>query len=342
MKIIHSNYKEGKVKLRIDCLEDLDYLERVIKPNDEISGKTSRKLAFGEKEKAERKALFLKIKVEKVKMEKDSLRALGPIIEALSDDVSKGEYHSFGLEPGTIITIQKKEWNALDIDRLSRAVRDSETPKVFLALLDMGHADFFTLSGTGLKEHGSIDFHVSGKQYDEKQEANPLELFNKVKDKMEEFKELQLIVGSIGFIGEQFKEYLEQKKIDFREKIVYAKVNNVGRNGANELLKSKNLEKLLEKQRVYNETLIIEDFFTKIALGGKANYGFNEVFESAKVGAVEKLIISDSFIEQNKEKAEELINLVQKFKGIVKIVSSGHESGQKFQNIGGIGAFLRY
>ena len=52
MKILSSNYKEGRVKLRVDCLEDLDYLERIIKENDEVSGTTLRKLVFGEKEKA--------------------------------------------------------------------------------------------------------------------------------------------------------------------------------------------------------------------------------------------------------------------------------------------------
>jgi len=341
MKILSSNYKEGRVKLRVDCLEDLDYLERIIKENDEVSGTTLRKLVFGEKEKAERKPLFLKIKVEKVKMEKDSLRVLGPIIESLSDEVSKGDHHSFGLEPGSVITIQKKEWNNLDIDRMQRAVRDSEIPKVFLALLDAGHADFFTLSGTGLKERGSMDFHVSGKQYADKKTDNT-EFFEKLAEKINEFQELQLIVGSVGFTGEEFKEFLEHKKAGFREKIVYAKVNNTGKTGANELLKSKSLESLLEKQRVYNETIIIEDFFAKIALGGKVNYGYTEVIENARLGAVERLLITDAFIEQNKEKSDELVNAVQKYGGTVRIVSSSHESGLKFQNIGGVGAFLRY
>ena len=88
MKLLYSNLKRGEVKILTQNLDDLWYLSTIIDPKDIVKGKTLRKIksqSNQEKSKeATKRAVFIKINVEKVEFSKYSnvLRVAGVIREA--------------------------------------------------------------------------------------------------------------------------------------------------------------------------------------------------------------------------------------------------------------------
>ena len=76
MKLLHTDFKKGEVKVKIENLDDLWYLSQIVEKNDLVKGRTLRKIKTGEetqrKQKAEKKAVFLLIEVEKVEFSKTS------------------------------------------------------------------------------------------------------------------------------------------------------------------------------------------------------------------------------------------------------------------------------
>jgi len=342
MKVAYSDRKKGIMKIRVECNEDLWHLSRIIKKGDFVSGKTFRRIDYNGK--SERKSFFLKVRVEKTSFEKNILRASGKIIEANNDDVTIGEYHSFNIENGTVITIEKESWGKLELERMKQAVESVKRPKLLLSLIDKGQADFFRLTQVGLEDGGSFSRPTGGKHYKtgEKIEDFFKELEEKLQKMLKNSKTKNIVIGAIGFIGEDFKEYLEHKNSKLVSSLIFTKVNSTGKNGANELLKSKQLEKLFRKQRIYYETQVVENVLALIAKGGKIAYGIKEVEKKIKIAAAEKLIITDRFIEENRELAEKTMKDAEKIKAEIVIVSAEHEAGRKLHNLGGVAAELRY
>ena len=57
MKLIHSDIKKGIVKVKVENLDDLWYLNRIIEKNDFIKGKTLRKIKIGEETQRKQKTI---------------------------------------------------------------------------------------------------------------------------------------------------------------------------------------------------------------------------------------------------------------------------------------------
>ncbi|MBI2660929.1 hypothetical protein HYX09_01535 [Candidatus Woesearchaeota archaeon] len=109
MKIIHSDFRKGEVKVKIDNLDDLWYLSCIIEPGDYVKGRTLRKIKIerGDDKSSDsvKKPVFMKIKAEKIDFGSDSsLRVTGIITEA-PEDIPLGSHHSFALEENSIISI---------------------------------------------------------------------------------------------------------------------------------------------------------------------------------------------------------------------------------------------
>ena len=63
MDIIHSDFRKGVVKLRVNDMDDLWYLSHIIDTGDLVKGKTTRKIKIGDGENAKtvKKTLTLKV-----------------------------------------------------------------------------------------------------------------------------------------------------------------------------------------------------------------------------------------------------------------------------------------
>ena len=110
MIIINSDFKSGKVKLKITEPEDLWYLSHLIDPGDFIKGKTTRKIKIGQGENAKvaKKNYVVKIEAETIDFGSsgETLRINGKIKEA-PEEIPKDSYQAIALELGTEFIIEK-------------------------------------------------------------------------------------------------------------------------------------------------------------------------------------------------------------------------------------------
>ena len=97
MKLINSDLKKGRVKVKIENLDDLWYLNQIIESHDIIKGKTFRKIKIGQedqrKQKVSKKTVFLVVEVENVEL------TLFPKLGVQLQDVVIADDPAFGSKP---------------------------------------------------------------------------------------------------------------------------------------------------------------------------------------------------------------------------------------------------
>jgi protein pelota len=348
MKIIKSNVKKNFVKLEVNTLDDLWVLYNIISKGDVISGKTYRKIEYtSEKEK---KLVFLKIETEKIEFHKSSnaLRISGTIVESRMDEIPSGSHHTFTIQPGSLIKIEK-EWKKFEIERLKQAVADTLKPKVLLAVFEPGQADFALLRGYGLDHVGSLNEVIPGKKEIKEREKSTEKFhddFAKALEQLSSSNKIdRIIIGSIGIYNEDFADSLEEK--DIKDKILFCKVSTIGKTGLNEMVKSGAIKKIVKDERVSRETELVEKILELIGKDGLVAYGLKEAEKAIEYGAVETLLITDKLISKFKQEdkfdtLDKIMSSTEKIKGKIEIISSEHEGGKKLDNLGGIAAILRY
>lgn len=97
---------------------------------------------------------------------------------------------------------------------------------------------------------------------------------------------------------------------------------------------------ILEGQEIVHEKKLLEKFFEM--LGAKPNmvcYKESNVKKALEYGAVETLIVSKNY---DKKSSKELIKMAEDIGSSIEIVSTETTEGEQFNNLGGIGAILRY
>ena len=113
MDLVHSDFKKGIVKLRVNDLDDLWYLHQIIEQGDLVTGKATRKMKIGDSENAKsvKITMTLTIQAETIDFSESgtSLRINGKVKQG-PEEVPKDSYHALSLEEGTEFTLQKESW----------------------------------------------------------------------------------------------------------------------------------------------------------------------------------------------------------------------------------------
>jgi protein pelota len=348
MKQLSFNKKQGTAKLRIETQDDLWYLSHIIDPGDFVKGKTLRKIQKGTEEKTKkvRKAVFLKIQVEKIEFSKSSnvLRVGGKIVEG-PEDVAKGSWHSFNVEPGSIIWIEKQKWLSYQIDKLKEACK-AKLPKIIICVFDREEAYFALMKKYGYELLGHIKGKVQKKAVTEKVKPS---FYSEIKKQLEDYdkryKLERIILASPAFWKEELMKELRGEEI--KSKIVLATCSAVGKNGIDEVLKRPETMETLREERAAKEINLVEKLLSEISKVGPAAYGLKETEQAALAGAVETLLVTDKLIQDMREqdryeKLDAVMKAVDSAKGSISIISSEHAGGKKLDGLGGIGAILRY
>ena len=137
MKTINFNRKEGIAKIRVDTLDDLWHLSKIIEVGDFVSGEIKRKVKLsgeGERSKVVVKNYFAKIKTNKIKLESSVLKISGDIL-AGSEELQIGAAHTLDIFTGDVIKIEK-QWKEYQLRRLEEAEKASKAPKALVVVLD--------------------------------------------------------------------------------------------------------------------------------------------------------------------------------------------------------------
>jgi len=343
MKIIHKDLKHGEVKIKIDEAQDLWCLSSIIDAGDFVSGMTERKIKLGgseDKSKISKRIVFLKILVEKVEHE-DSLRISGKIVEA-PEDIPKGDYHTFDLSDGTVVTLEKKVWTKYSLKKLEEAV-NTQIVNILIVAFDREEAIFAVLKSQGYEVLLDLKGDVSKKDMEEKKTNFYQEIYSQILAYNQKYLFDNIVIASPAF----WKEYLlkEIKDDNMRKKVVLATCSSIDDGTINEILKRQELKTILDKDKATREFKLVEEVLGKITKD-EAVYGLREVNEKAEAGNVSQLIISEALIHRMKKEnkytiLENIMTAVEAMNAEVKLISS-EDAMKKLDGITGIAVILRY
>ncbi len=340
MKILGRDRGSGSIRLLPETDEDLWHLYNVLEAGDLVTASTTRREEKAadkiRAEKAEKRRMTLGIRVEKVEFSEDDLRlrALG-IIESGPQDI--GQYHTVVFEPGDKLTLSKEHWRGTQLDRLERAVADTDKPRLAFVSLDQDEATVAVLRQYGLKELALIRSGRSGKQYIEKGRRDTYH--DEITEKLAAVLEpgMPLAVLGPGFEKETLAEHLRRKGV---ENLHVYHTGHCGMTGVNELIKTGMGSEMLRESAAAAEMEAVEELMAGIGKDGAVTYGPAEVAAAAAAGAVETLLILDSRLRETD--MDELVRAVEAQNGRIVIVSEHHDGGRMLDSLGGTGALLRY
>lgn len=334
MQILKIDKRTNFVHLKPENADDLWHIEKVIEVGDRISAKTMRKASIsrgGEIERTEKRPVFLTIETEKIELDGTRLRITGPIVEGLDEH----GYHSIDIEEQIPVGITKKrEWRNYEIDRLKKATIPKS--KILIVVMDRGECDFAVL-GERLDFVEGVRKYMGGKQFPESLHneffGDSLAAMKRYEPKVE-----RIILAGPGFAKDDFLKFVKEKDHNIYKKIRIETSSSTGLHGINEVIKRGAVESVVKENRISEETKLVEKLMTEIAKEGAVTYGKNHVVHAIELGAVESLIISDKKVKEN----EKIMDATEKQSGRVEIISTEHDMGIRFLNLGGIAAFLRY
>ncbi len=169
------------------------------------------------------------------------------------------------------------------------------------------------------------------------------EFFRRVSDEMKkQFFDMKKLKGIlIGGPIPTKDEFLESGNLvtALKEKVLAVKdIGDTGLPGLKDLVNSSQEE--LAEQEITKQKKILDNFFTTLAKEPtKAVYGEIQTENKLNSGAVGKLIISKSL---DREKIKYFKKLADQTSAEVHLVSKETAEGIQFENLGGVGAILRY
>jgi len=344
MKILLKNLKQGIIKLAVESNDDLWYLTQLISPDDFVSGRTFRKIKVVEDAPAVKKHVFLKVSVEKLDFSPSLLRVSGRIVEG-PEDVPRGQFHTFNVDVGSVITIQKSHWFAYHLRALEESLKQKGA-KILICVFDREEAFFAVTKLDGYELLGKLKGRVAKKAVDEKvKDSFYSEIIRKLVEYDERFKPGSIILASPAFWREELLSQL--KDDDLKKKIVQASCASGGVTAIDEVLKRDEIKAVLVEERSRQELLLLDELLAEISKGGLAAYGFVAVKDAVFCGAVASLLVSSNFITSKQEdgsfgELNGLMASVDKSRGEVHIISSDNSAGKQLDGLGGIAALLRF
>jgi len=344
MKILLKDLKKGIVKVLIENSDDLWYLNQIIEPQDTAKCRTIRKLKIGDENnpKIIKKPVTLTINVEDTEFHETTgnLRVAGKIIDG-PDDIPRGNYHTFTLEPGKDITIIKKSWPKYLIDKLKES---QEKPSEYLVVMfNREKALFAELKSRKYNILSSINADVQKKDIQKIKSDNIYKTIVKQIDEYLKRTEYQAIIaGCANF----WKQYLEKELTDeLKKKVIFATISSIDENGINELIKRPELKQVLQNERMMKELNFIEDLLSAIAKE-IACYGIKECEAKVNEGNIKFLLVSNNFIVKTRQQGNfGRLNFIMKtadqLRAELHIVSSDYAM-KRLDNLGGVAGILRW
>lgn len=351
MKIFYTDRKTGIVKLKVENLDDLWYLSSVLAEGDLVKTKTDRRIKAKEdmaREKSSRVKVTIGIRLEKVEFSSisDTLRITGVIEEGPEDLVPMGSHHTFNVVEGTTIKIQRESWSKLDLERLRDAEKASVRPKLLIAIIDEGEANFGLVRESKI-QHYDLSELIGGKYETKGREKRKGEFYCEAEEFIlnmgEREKISAIIIAGAGFEPENFFRFVQEKHPELKDRLVLEHIGSHGRNGINEVMKRDAVKKISRDISSARDVRLLDKLLAEIGRDtGLAVYGLDEVEQAANIGAVDTLLACDNLFLEHRERVEPMINAVESTNGGFHLFNHEEEAGKQLNSLGGIGAVLRF
>lgn len=340
MKIIKFYESEGTLKLKPENLEDLWVIERILFKGDFAKSETKRRFRPEEGDKGELKEVVIRIGVEKVELDKAAsrLRITGKIVEGRPIEyIKKNSYHTLNIASGDELYITKTVWHDYLINVLKNAVKDSKRPRLGIVVIDEEKALSAYVLGYGIEfgreTYSHLSKRLSPKDFQEQQKK----YFRTISDIIAGMRVDTVLVAGPGFTKDDIKKYMEENGITKKlaKNLIFESVSNSERSGVYELIKSETVGRILEKERIRLEFIMMEQFLKGLEVG-KSVYGIENVKRSLELHAVTSMIVNDSVL--SLPEIQNLLNLAENDGVTIEVFNSSDEVGEQLHSFKDIAA----
>ncbi len=340
MKVIRYREQEGILKVRIDTPYDLWTVQRVVFPGDLVKSESTRRFKASESDVGELKEVVIKLKVEKTEFDKTAvrLRIMGKIIDGRPLDYIKlNSYHTLNIGPSDELEITKELWHGYMLDVIRNAVRDTKKAVLGIIVVDDEKALPAYLLGYGVElkpeVYSKLSKRMSQKDFTERQKH----YYEEVLDFAAGMKVDTVIIAGPGFTKDDIKKFGDDsgaiKKIGKR--LFFEFASNAESSGVYELIRSERVAKVLEKERIRMEFVLMEEFLSNVGME-RASYGPHAVGNAIESYEAKTVIVNDNVIGQ--KEIQEVLAMAEKNKIRIEVFNSGDEVGTQLHSFGDIAA----
>ena len=342
------------IKLMPESGLDLLNIFRLVKIGYEIYSETSREIKkerISGKVDSERVRVTLGIEVEGKTVDPLMKRIsfAGRIIYESKPLDLLGKHHTIHLYPGIELVIRsQKEFERLKAFASSYAGRRRGQRMLCISIDDerVAVAEF---TGTGLNKLYSKTFPSTDKSisWGEREIKRIFEdVVSTLKDYFSRNKESNAVIIGPKIFVDDFMNFLKnsEKSILKRVKRIYHSSVG-GEDGIREAMRSGILKDLADLLKPIRDSVEVERFIKQMSRNPeKVALGFREVLEAWKLGAVEKILVSEGFLWDHiiDEDLDKLLGVAERGKLDLQVLLDGLEASEKIMGFGGVVAFLRY
>jgi protein pelota len=344
MILLKKDFKQGFVSLKITLPDDLWYLSHIISPGDVMTMKTERKLKIGSSENAKsvRKVMVLTLAVESVDFSDATQLRVKGLVAQETDDVPKDAYHTFGVQVNDTFTLKKSVWPSYLINKLHEAQKNT-SQSILIVQYDRETALFSFVRQTGIEHVAEIKATVQKKQFDQGSDGS---LYDEIIKQIAEYKKTTSLSGIVFASADFWKRYVQDKLPEELKKMsIFVSTPDVAKSSVNKLLTRPELHNLLANQRLQKEQSFIDVLLEKLDKD-MVVYGFDDVLQAAKAGAVADVGITEKYLEQSKstqsyDALDALLRDIDAAKGQVWFLHA-EETAKVVDGLGGIAGVLRW
>ncbi|PAV65197.1 hypothetical protein WR25_14523 isoform B [Diploscapter pachys] len=354
----------GYVVLIPEEAEDMWHIYNLIRIGDFVKSSTIRKVISETSTgttSSQRKHTTLTISVESVDFDPGALQLhLKGRNQEENELVKMGAYHTLDIEPNRKFTLQKAEWDFIDLGRLNLALDPTQNADVAAVVLHEGLAHVCLITPAMTLVRAKIEKSIPRKRkgYASQHEKGMSDFFDLISQAFLRHVNFQIVkcvlIASRGFLKEQFVEHLmkyaenQGKKItaEQRSKFLLTHASSGFKHALKEVLEDPAVSVRLADTKAQSEVKALNQFFELMSTEpDRAYYGYKHVQRAHKGQAIDTLMLADSlFRAQDIETRKKYVKLVEDVKGNngkILIFSSMHVSGEQLAQLTGCAAILR-
>ncbi len=345
---VEVNKNRDQITLVPEAEEDLWTLRLVLRRGDYVYTRVTRDVSIKNSKEKERKPIEVKLKVDNVDFQPLSgrLRIFGVIVEGPERFGIKGKHQSAYIFVGSkIIAERYPSWDERTINKLKSS---GPKGKAIAIAIDYDEYAISLITPLGVYNIEYRPLGLSGKGSDSR-EKEIEDLVNDLAKALLEYikreKTSVLILAGPGTLKNLIEEKI--KKMSDKIRVVIDNVSNGGIAGINEVLRRQSVLKALKEFHSLQAQEVLDEFMHYISKDPKfVVYTLEDVYNAAKIGAIDKLVILDKLLysinEEERTKAEEILISSEKSGAKVFIVTEDFPSSSTLIGLGGIIGILRY
>jgi protein pelota len=338
MKLIRFHEDTGTLKVRVDNLEDLWALQRVIFADDIVKAESERKFKPEEGSEGEFKTVMITLRVEKTELDKSAgrLRILGKIMEGKPlEYVRLNSYHTLNIAPDTELSISKSKWHGYLIDVVKEAVMESKRPRLGIVVVDDEKALPAYILGYGIEFRKEMYSNLSKRMSQKDFHEQERKYFDEILDVVSRMNVDTIVVAGPGFTKDDIKAYAAESGVlkKTNKSIVFESASNAERSGIYELIKSERVARLMQRERISREFALMEQFLRGLE-SGTSKYGKESVSMAIDDSEAGIILVNDSTLWD--KDTEKVLEKAEKRRLTIEVFNSDDEAGAQLSGFKGV------